>query len=326
MSKIQYDEGQTQLAEKVGKQLVEHFGSRDSSVKEKLKESFGINFKESGQTTTSNPGSYTDALAKYLSDAAIKNVDAVLGLVNHDKTLTKGGNGVAVKLPRLKPTVAYKVAEGQKYQTFPEGIDSILVSPEKIVSGTTITWEQSKAGGFNPEGTVMNQAKDAVTRKLGSEILNGLAAGSGHTPLTGGVSYANYVDAMDTIGSATYDNGVSYGFMPNAIVVNTTGYKDMLNDSNFKEFIWRNTPAFKGTETVRHAFVDGLTSQLIITPLLTSSRGIVLVKKQNTLVWGDEGQMFEGKVPGAPYDKELVYVAQWALGVQQPKSVIAINA
>lgn len=329
MTQAKYVEYGTKLAENIGKMVAEKVAmdDHDNSAKVSLKESYGITFKE-GQNTTNNAGAYTTLLGETLSQAAVQDIQDILGLVYHDKRLISSKGFRSVQLPRQTPTIAYEVAEGAVSQRFTEGIGSITVTAQKVVAATGITWEIEQAGlaGFN--GYIMNEAKDAVKRKIGSDIVNGLVAGAGHTPLSGGISYAKIVDGVADIENSTYDNGVNYGFVPNALVLSPTAFQKLRKDSDIKEFFWRGTPfplqGAAGAAGTSPLMLDNL--EVIKTPLLTSAEGLLTVKGKNIMVWESEGETFEGHIPGRPYDKEVVFLASYVLGMVQPKAALAITA
>ena len=67
------------MIEQAGKMLAEAFHADGQT--EVLKENYGITFKEAGQTTTTNSGSYANLLAKTLYTAAANQIEKVVDLI-----------------------------------------------------------------------------------------------------------------------------------------------------------------------------------------------------------------------------------------------------
>lgn len=316
----------TQLAEYAGKLVAEKLAVEDKtgSFKERLSENFKINFSESGQTTSNNAGAFTTLLGDVLSKAAVKEIGHIMKLVYHDRRLVNTKGHGAVQLPRQTPTIAFEVAEGAVAQKFTEGIDSITVTPKKVVAATNMTWELRNRGMEGLSGYIMQGAKEAVSRKIGSDIVNGLVAGSDHTALTGGASYDNIVLGIEAIQNATYANGVNYGYQPDYLVLNPTGFRKLRQDADIKQYLYRGTPFPQAVGTDTPLMLDNL--EIVDTPLLTSAEGLIGVKEKNIMVWESEGETFEGHIPGRLQDREIIFLASYVLGVVQPLAQIAITA
>ena len=311
------------LAEDAGKMLAEAFGEQGDN---KLVESFGITYKEAGQTTTSNAGSYANLLASTLYTAAIEKVDKILDLVEiNEDLLNKGGFG-AMQLPRLTPTIAYEVSEGAITNYFDEGIDAITVTAKKVVAGTSITWEIMKRGMTDFAKYVLKNAADAITRKLATDILGGLVAGSGHSATTGSVSFANILEAEKDVNTSTYSNGVSYGFIADGLVISTTYWSVFRSDEDVKATLYYagaipNQPINAAAMPLMFGNLE-----IVVTPFLTSAHAFVLEKKRNVLVKESNLETFEGQIPGRLYDREVIALMSYVMAILYPKSISYISA
>lgn len=311
------------LTEQAGKMLAEALGAKGEV--QTLKERFGIVFKED-VTTTSASGAYTTMLSSTLYEAAIQNIQDILDLVVvNDDLKNKGGFG-AYKIPRLQPTIAVEVSEGSVINYFDEGVDSVTVTPRKVVAGTAITWEIIKRGMNDFVKFVLQNAADAVTRKLASDIVNGLAAGAGFTQ-TGGTTYDNIINAQVKVEGALYDNSTPYGFIADNIVVNTVYFGELQKSTD-----WKNTVYYAnvrpGDEVVinRPALMFG-NMKIVKTPFLTSAQTLVLdSRKTAMLVRESDLETFEGALPGRPYDREIVAMMSYVLAIIYPKAVCKITA
>lgn len=314
----------TGLAEEAGKMLAEAF--EDQGETKMLKESFGITLKEAGQTTSTNAGSFTNLLASTLYTAAIEKIDKILDLVEiNEDLLNKGGFG-AMQLPRLTPTIAYEVSEGAITNYFDEGIDAVTVTAKKIVAGTSITWEIMKRGMTDFAKYVLKNAADAITRKLASDILQGLVAGSGHSANSGGLSFANVLETEKDVNTASYSNGVKYGFIADALVINSDNWATFRSDEDVKAGIYYAT-AIPG-QPINPATMPLMFGNLeiVVTPFLTAAQAIVLEKKRNVLVKESNLETFEGQIPGRLYDREVIALMSYVMAILYPKSVSYISA
>ena len=314
----------TGLAEEAGQMLAEAFGAQGES--KMLKESFGITMKEAGQTTTTNAGSYANLLSSTLYTAAIEKIDKILDLVEiNEDLLNKGGFG-AMQLPRLTPTIAYEVSEGAVVNYFDEGIDAVTVTAVKVVAATSITWEIMKRGMTDFAKYVLKNAADAITRKLASDILNGLVAGSGFSANTGGVSFASVLETEKDVNTATYANGVAYGFIADSLVISSNYWSVLRSDSDVKASIYYAS-AIPG-QPVNAATMPLMFGNLeiVVTPFLTAAHAIVLEKKRNVLVKESNLETFEGQIPGRLFDREVIAMMSYVLAILYPKSISYISA
>lgn len=314
----------TALCENAGQRLAEAFGAKgETSV---LKENFGITFKEAGMTTTTGSGAYVDLLSSTLYSAAIEKIDKILDLVEINEDLKNQGGFGAMQLPRLQPTIAYEVAEGSVVSYFEEGVDSITVTCQKVAVGTSITWEILKRGMNDFARYVLKNAADAVTRKLASDILNGLAAGTSHAAVTGGIDFAAVIDAETLVNNASYANGVKYGFIANALVIASDSFGTFRKDPDVKNSIYYAS-AIPG-QPINAAAMPLMFGNLeiIVTPFLTSAQSIVLERKRNILVKETDLETFEGQIPGRLYDREIVALMSYVMAVLYPASVAKITA
>jgi hypothetical protein len=312
------------LAIDCGQKLAEAVGAKGQSGL--LKESFGITYKEAGQTTSSNPGAFANLLSTTLYTAAIEKIEKVLDLVDENTELMGSQGFGAIQLPRLAPTIAYEVSEGSVVNYFDEGITPVTVTSRKIVAGTSITWEIYKRGLNGFAGYILKEAADAIRRKLASDIVNGLAAGAATTPVTtAAITVANVFTAESRVNDAEYDNGVKFGFIADSLVITPTDFNTLRNDDK----VWNSmhyASAIPG-RPVNAAALPLMFGNLevVVTPFLTSARALVLEKKRNVLVKEADLETFEGHIPGRPYDREVVALMSYVLAMVQPHSVCAIT-
>lgn len=306
-----------------GKILAEAFHKQGET--QVLKENFGITFKEEMNTTT-NDGSYTNLLAGTLYTAAIEKIDKVLDLVDINEDLKNKGGFGAMQLPRLTPTIAVAVAEGQVVTYFDEGIDAVTVTCQKVAAGTSITWEILKRGMTDFAKYVLKNAADAVTRKLATDVLNGLVAGSSHAAVTGGVSFANILEAEKLVNNAEYANGVKFGFIANALVISSEYWGVFRQDADVKTALYYASaiPGMPVNAATMPLMFGNL--EIVVTPFLTSAEAMVLEKKKNVLVKESDLETFEGQLPQRLYDREIVALMSYVLAMMFPASVAYITA
>jgi len=314
------------LAVEAGKLLAESFKAKGQE--QVLKEKFGITFKEDVSLTTAS-GAYTTMLSSTMYYAAVQNIKDILGLVNINEDMVRAHGYGAYKIPRLLPTIAYEVAEGAVVNYFDEGVDSITVTPRKVVVGTAITWEIVKRGMNDFVKYVLQNAADAITRKLGSDILNGLAAGASSTNTkTGGLTYSNIIDAEAAVNSATYSsNSVPYGFMADSLVITAADYATIQKDTDWKNVVYR-AGAKPGELIVNMQPLMMGNLKIIVSPLLTASTVKALVldsKKAAMLVKESDLETFEGQIVGRPYDREVVALMSYVLACLYPLAISKIT-
>jgi len=310
--------GSNELAVEAGKMLAEAFKSKGQE--KVLQEKFGITFKEDVTLSTAS-GSYTTLLSSTLYSAAIENIKDILELVFINEDLKNKGGFGAYQIPRLQPTVAVEVAEGSIVNYFDEGVDSITVTPRKVVAGTALTWEIMKRGMNDFVRFVLQNAADAITRKLATDIVNGLAAGAGFTQ-TGGSTYDNIITAQSKVETATYANGVPYGFLCTHLVIYTGEYATLQKTQDWKSHVYYANVR-PGDEVVinRPALMFG-NLKIVPTPFLTAAKYLVLDnKKAAMLVKESDLETVEGALPGRPYDRESVALMSYVLAILYPSAV-----
>ena len=307
-----------------GQILAESFSRQGNDAM--LKENFGITFKEAGQTLANNTGAYVDLLAGTLYTAAIEKIDKILDLVEINEDLKNKGGFGAIQIPKLTPTIAYEVSEGSIVNYYDEGIDSITVTCKKIVAGTSITWEILKRGMNDFAKYVLKNAADSISRKLAGDILSGLVAGSGHAANTGSVTFANILETEKDVNTATYANGVAYGFIADSLVISSTYWSTFRLDEDVKAGLYY-AGAIPG-QPVNAAQMPLMFGNLeiVVTPFLTAAHAIVLEKKRNILIKESDLETYEGQIPGRPYDREVVALMSYAMGILYPKSISYISA
>ena len=286
------------------------------------------NFKEDINTTTAS-GSYTTLLQQIIHNAMIEDLQLKkaesLVFVNDD--MVKNAGYGAYQIPRGDPTIAVEIAEGAVVNYFSEGVDAIVVTPKKYVASTKITWETKKRGMGSLMNYILGNAKDALVRKRISNIVNGIAAGAG-TTVTGGLSYATFLDARKAVRDAKASNGEKYNFYPNFFVVASEYYNDIVLDESFQKAMFpaNANSATKASEFGILAPMRVLECEIWETPMLTAAQGIVLdTKKFGMLCKEAEYEMFEGRLPGSP-DTEILALMSEVLAGVFPKAAAKIIA
>ena len=314
------------LTESAGKMLAQFY--KKNGQEAILKESF--NFKEDVNLTTGS-GAYTTLLSSVMQTAVIEDdrMKEILDLVNINNDMVKGSGFGAYKIPRLQPTIAVEVAEGSVVNYFDEGVDSITVTPRKVVVGTALTWEMMKRGMNDFVKMVMTNAADAIKRKLSSDIVNGLAAGA-NAATTGGLTFANVLTSEAVVNDATYGNGTPYGFMADKLVMSPTNYASWSLDTDVKSAMhYRNANPNEVISIVGPVTRMFSNMSLVITPFLTYTGALALVldsKKAAILVKESEIETFEGSLPGRPYDHEIVALQSYVLAIVFSKAINKITA
>jgi len=299
---------------------------KDSKYGKVFKEK--LNLKEDINTTTAS-GSYTTLLQQIISNAMIedKELKTAESLVFINDDMVKNSGYGAYQIPRMDPTIAVEIAEGAVVNYFTEGVDPIVVVPKKYIASTKITWEIKKRGMGSLMNYILGNAKDALVRKRISNIVNGISAGAG-TTVSGGLSYANFLDARKAVRDAASSNGEKYNFYPNFFVIASEFYNNIVLDESFQKAMF---PGNANNSVARNEM--GILSPMRVleceiweTPMLTASQGIVLdSKKFGMLCKEAEYEMFEGRLPGSP-DTEILALMSEVLAAVFPYAAAKITA
>jgi len=233
-----------------------------------------------------------------------------------------------LKIPRLQPTTAAVVAEGAVVAYYDEGVDSITVTPYKVVAQTKITWEILHYGMSDFVNRILRQAAQSITAKLAGDILNGLFSGADATNAqTGGMTYANVIAATTAVENAKYSNNQPYGFIASHLVMSRTAFGTMQNTTEWKNHVYYANLK-PGNELIinRPSFMFG-NLKIVTSPFLTAGLGYVIdATKAAILVKASDLETFEQAVAGAPYDREISAVMGYVLAVVFPKAISTIAA
>lgn len=314
------------LADEAGQMLAENFAEQGHN--RLLEEKFGIEFSEAGQTgqtTTTASGSYANLLGSTLYNAAIDRMEPILDLVDVNEDMVDAKGFGAYQIPRMTPTQAFEVAEGEVVNYFEEGTDSIVVTPTKKVVGTSLTWEIMNRGMDGFAQYVMQNAAEALERKLTSDIVNGLAAGAGFTE-SGGIGMDKIRTAETNVKEATHSNGVNYGFLPDKFVVTPAAHSTIQGTTEYQEAVWPSNARGGNDTNLQHVPLEFHNMEIVETPYLDSAQALVLESGRNVLVKESDLETYEGSISGRPYDQEVVALMSYVLAIIYPKSVCEITS
>lgn len=300
---------------------------KDENHKKFLTEKYGIVFKEDANTVTA-AGATTTVLTDTLYDQALRSIEDLLGLVDTFDIDVATGTG-SVKLPILDPTNAVVLAEGVDPVRYTEGVRSITVTPQKVVASTRVTWEIMKRGMSQYLNRILSQAADAVARKLGSDIINGLSTGAAAAnAVAGGIDYAAISESIRKINSSVTSAGVPLDFKADTIVMTQTAWESYSNDSDYKSTTY-NANFVQGVDgmTVARQFQTTHGLKIITSQLLTAS-GVdaVVLQAKRAAVLVREGTLetYEDRISGG-VDNEIIAVQSYALAVIYPQAISNIN-
>jgi len=330
--------GTRDLTDAVGKKLAEalvKISDDPTTISGTLAESYGIKFKED-LTLDNSTGAYTVMLAENLYAAAVQKVEEIINIVPENRDLIEmGGGAAAYKIPRIEPTIAVEVAEGEVVSYTDVGPEGVVFTPKKRMFGTKITWELARYSAPYLLQFIMNRAAGAIARKLASDIVNGLSVAT-HTDnvITGGVSYDNIIDAIAKVRSATSDQtGEPYGFEPDVLVLYPDSLAVLEKSTDWKHHVYY-TGVIPGTNvvTVNRPVRYFGNLKIITTPYLTAKvngkQVQALVLDSTTaamLIKGSEFEVYDGRIPGSA-DTEIVGVLSYVLGVIYNKAISVVTA
>lgn len=314
------------LAAEAGKSLAENFAGEGHD--RMLEEKFGIELSEAGQTgqtTTTASGSYTNLLGSTLYNAAIDRMEPILDLIDVNEDMVGAKGFGAYQIPRMEPTQAFEVAEGEVVNYFEEGTDSVVVTPTKKVVGTSLTWEIMNRGMEGFAQYIMQNAAEAIERKLTSDIVNGLAAGAGFDE-SGGIGMDKIRTAETNVKEAEYDSGVNYGFLPDKLVITPAAHSTIQASDEYQEAVHPASGRPGQDTNLQHVPMEFHNMEIVETPYLTSAQALVLESGRNVLVKESDLETYEGSITGRPYDQEVVALMSYVLAIIYPKSVCKITS
>ena len=328
----------TGLAQEAGKLLAEAFVVNNSekaieSLKEaniNISESYNGNFSEAVRlqediTSSNASGSYVNLLAKTIATSVDVAMADVLELVEvNDDMVNNPGHG-AYQFPRIMPTIAKEISEGQVVNTWNEGVDEITLVPKTYGTGVAMTRKILKRGHPKLMQYILKKAVDAVKSKMISDIVNGLAVGAGDTQ-TGGVSYDNCIDGIAKLESEETSAGVPYGFTCTHLVMNKTNFAALQKDTDYLQQL-AFTSVATGPTVARPIKFFG-EAKVVTTPYLDSANALGLFVDANNaavLIKGSEIETYEGRINGR-VDDEVIVVTDYVLGLIFPKGVVKLTA
>lgn len=337
--KLQCEKIGIKLSEEIGKVVAEKMLLENNELRESYKNKYNITLKENVNlsthkrtlkediTTSNSSGAYTTMLSDTLYYAALDEMQDILNLVfvNEDMVNVKGHGSYQV--PRLEPTIAVVVAEGAEPERFSEGITAFTATPQKVITGTGITWEMSNRSMPDFVRMVLLGAADGIKRKLSSDILNGLSIGAGQTQ-TGGLTYANLIDAEAKVKSAKSSLGVPYGFSPTHLVLTPTGYATLAKTTEWKTHVYHEGMiASAAIPTINMPQLMFSSMKILQSDFLSHSLGLIIdSKKAGILLKESNLEVYEGRISGRLYDSEIVSLMSYAIVTLYSLAICKITA
>jgi len=131
-------------------------------------------------------------------------------LINVNEDLMKKTGFGSIKIPKIYPGIASVLAEDGEIIYFGDNTEDLEITCKVRAIGTKLTWHLMKRGLDGVVKLMMRFSANALVRRIGSDIVNTLAAGATGSE-TGGISYDNIVDARADVNAAKY-NSVPYTF------------------------------------------------------------------------------------------------------------------
>ena len=341
----------SELAEKIGMVLAEAAYLTDNfEAQEYMRDELNINLKEkfSGNkgnvllegvrretlkedlTLSNSSGAYVTLLSKTLFSKAYDGLkERILDLVVEFDDMKNAQGFGAYQIALGLPTVAREVSDGSVIKYFDEGVGEVTVVPKQIAVGTAITWRMVKRGMPSFMKWVMNNAVNAVTRKITSDIISGLTVGAGDNVSGFNTNaYDAILDAQAKVESAVYSNNeVPYGFEATDLVLSPNSYARLKKGNEWKNFVYYASilPGEKNAVVDRPVEFFG-TMKILSTPFLTGTNALVLDRNFGmAYVPESDVETFEGNLPGRPFDREIVLTCSYGLVAMYPKAIVKVD-
>lgn len=304
-------------------------------ARDALKESFFEayvtgTFKED-LTISNTAGAYTKLLSKTILTAAYSQMSEVMDsvIVFDDLKNANGGVG-SLQIPIGQPTVAYEIAEGQVVNKFDEGVSEVVIIPKPIAAGTAITWLTQKRALPSILQWLMNNAANAIFRKLAADIVAGIVATAG-TSVSGFDTdpYDKIIDARAAVNGAVDSQSIPYGFVATHVFLNYAAEATLKKSADYKAQVQYAIIAPNEPIAVDRQVEWFNRMKLMVSPFITQSgvRGYVLDSNYAVAyVPESDVETFEGQIPGRPYDKEVVLVMSVGQATLYPLAIAKLTA
>jgi len=291
--------------------LMESIGGKIS-----MRENY-MTFKEDGLDTTSTDSLYV----KFLHDTVYGDIgieiEKYMRLVNVNEDLMKKTGFGSIKIPKIYPGIASVLAEDGEIIYFGDNTDDLEITCKVRAIGTKLTWHLMKRGLDGVVKLMMRFSANALVRRIGSDIVNTLAAGATGSE-TGGISYDNIVDARADVNAAKY-NSVPYTFSADKLVIDVVEFATLQKTDDYKQHVFRATiiPSEK-TGTVNRPVQYFGDLEIIEVNLMDTSIAKALVldsKFAGIFVKESDYMTFERDLPNTFGTKEIVLGMSYGVGV-----------
>lgn len=340
-------------AEQFGKRIAEAFVISNNEAGKNLLESCGISISQKGTramktlkenffdnyargtftedlTISNTDGAYTKLLSKSILTAAYSQMSEVMDAVIVFDDLKNANGGVgSLQIPIGQPTVAFEVAEGQVVNKFEEGVSEITIVPKAIACGTAITWLTMKRALPSILQWLMNNAANAIYRKVAADIIAGIVITAGNnTSGYGAAPYDSIIDARAQVNGAVDSKGVPFGFVATHVFLNFTAEAVLKKSEDYKAHVQYAIIAPNEPNALDRQVEWFNRMKLVVTPFITQAgiSGFVLDRNYAVAyVPESDVETFEGQIPGRPYDKEVVLVMSVGQATLYPKAIAKLT-
>jgi hypothetical protein len=291
--------------------LMESIGGKIS-----MKENY-MTFKEDGLDTTNTDSLYV----KFLHDTVYGDIgieiERYMRLINVNEDLMKKTGFGSIKIPKIYPGIASVLAEDGEIIYFGDNTEDLEITCKVRAIGTKLTWHLMKRGLDGVVKLMMRFSANALVRRIGSDIVNTLAAGATGSE-TGGISYDNIVDARADVNAAKY-NSVPYTFSADKLVIDVVEFATLQKTDDYKQHVFRATiiPSEK-TGTVNRPVQYFGDLEIIEVNLMDTSIAKALVldsKFAGIFVKESDYMTFERDLPNTFGTKEIVLGMSYGVGV-----------
>jgi hypothetical protein len=291
--------------------LMESIGGKIS-----MRENY-MTFKEDGLDTTSTDSLYV----KFLHDTVYGDIgieiEKYMRLVNVNEDLMKKTGFGSIKIPKIYPGIASVLAEDGEIIYFGDNTDDLEITCKVRAIGTKLTWHLMKRGLDGVVKLMMRFSANALVRRIGSDIVNTLAAGATGSE-TGGISYDNIVDARADVNAAKY-NSVPYTFSADKLVIDVVEFATLQKTDDYKQHVFRATiiPSEKTGIVNRPVQYFGDLEIVEVNLMDTSvAKALVLDSKfAGIFVKESDYMTFERDLPNTFGTKEIVLGMSYGIGV-----------
>lgn len=244
-----------------------------------------------------------------------------------------GMDGAGVyKVPKVANTVAGKLSPGEKVQYVNAAADEMTVETESYGVGLRINRRFLKRAATGAISALLTSASNGVHREIVRTIANGMVSGISSSNVTAtGITLDSIADAVKLVTDAVDTNGIRFGFVPDKLVLTTTGKNVLVKTDEWQAIAarwnilgssdYKQSPIiYDGMEVVILELIDVTYNSKAVHGLVIDSMNYMNMVRET------EMDLFEGRIPGTPGDYEYIFAMDIGYAIVATNGAALITA